>query len=296
MGQALRSMTGFGHAAGGLSPRLGADVRLASVNGRFLEVSVRTLPRVDAPEIEAGIRQVLAETLARGRVQVALALQLLDRSASGLVLHWEVAESLLTALGRRPAGLELAPLALRDQLALPGFAEGGELAPTPDEQRALLALVAQARDALAVAREREAEALLPQIRSEAGKLGEFRRWLAEVNGQVRERLAGRLRERLATLLEGVEVPEERLAQEAAILADRADVSEEVVRLGAHLDHLDRLLDGGGAVGKKIDFLVQELLREVNTAGSKCRDAGMGERVVDAKAAIEKLREQCANLE
>ncbi len=106
----------------------------------------------------------------------------------------------------------------------------------------------------------------------------------------------RLSDRLATLLDGTEVSQDRLLQEAAVAADRADVAEEVQRLAAHLDHFERLLGQGGPVGKKIDFLLQELLREVNTAGSKCREAGMGERVVEAKAALEKLREQCANLE
>jgi uncharacterized protein (TIGR00255 family) len=289
-------MTGFGRAAGPLSPRLAAEVRLASVNGRFLEASVRTQPRLDSAALETAIRAVLGERLRRGRVQVMVALQLVEPGLGGVVLHWEVAESLLAALAVRPAGLDLAPLTLRDLLALPGFAEGGELVLSEEEHRELLALVADARDSLAAAREREAAALLPQIRDEVSTLRGFHGWLGEVNAQVRDRLLARLRERLAALLEGIDVPAERLAQEAAILADRADVSEEVTRLGAHLDHLERLLDEGGAAGKKIEFLLQELLREVNTSGSKCRDAGMGERVVEAKAALEKLREQCANLE
>jgi uncharacterized protein (TIGR00255 family) len=98
------------------------------------------------------------------------------------------------------------------------------------------------------------------------------------------------------MLAGTEVSQDRVLQEAAIAAERADVAEEVQRLAAHLTHLRALLAEGGAVGKKLDFLLQEVLREVNTAASKCREVGMGERVVGAKAALEKLREQCANLE
>jgi uncharacterized protein (TIGR00255 family) len=230
-------------------------------------------------------------------VQVTVDLALLARAAAGLVLHWEVAELLVAALAQRPAGIELAPLELRDLLALPGFAEGGgELALTPEEQQALLALVGQARDGLVAVREREAAALLPQVAGEIALLTSFRGWLAEVNDQVRTSLMARLKERLASLLDGSEVSQDRLLQEAAVAADRADVAEEVQRLAAHLDHFERLLAQGGPAGKKIDFLLQELLREVNTAGSKCREAGMGERVVEAKAALEKLREQCANLE
>jgi uncharacterized protein (TIGR00255 family) len=296
MAGVLRSMTGFGRATAPLSPRLVAEVRLAAVNGRFLEVALRTQPRLESAELETAIRAVLAEKLARGRVQVIVVLQIVQRSAASVTLHWEVAESLLVALAKRPEGLELAPLTLRDLLALPGFAEGGELVLTEEEQRALLDLIGRARDALVAAREEEAAALMPQIRAEAGGVREFQRWLADANTQVGERLVARLRERLATVLAGIEVPEERLVQEAALAADRADVAEEVTRIGAHLDHLDRVLAAGGPVGKRIDFLLQELLREVNTAGAKCREAGMGERVVEAKAALEKLREQCANLE
>ena len=296
MAGVLRSMTGFGRAAGPLSARLMAEVRLAAVNGRFLETTLRTQPRFDSAELETGIRSVLAEKLARGRVQAAVALKAVQAAASGVVFHWEVAESLLAALASRPEGLELAPLTLRDLLALPGFAEGGELALAEEEQHGLLGLVAEARDALVAAREQEAAALLPQLRAEAAEVREFQRWLAAANAQVAERLLARLRERLATLLAGLEVADERFVQEAAFAADRADVTEEVTRIGAHLDQLDRLLEGGGPVGKRIDFLLQELLREVNTAGAKCREAGMGERVVEAKAALEKLREQCANLE
>ena len=293
----LRSMTGFGEAQGELSPRLSAQVRLTSLNSRYLEAIVRTHPRLETAELEAAVRPVLQPTVARGRVQVMVELRAGGGEGSGPVLHWEVAAGLLAALAERPKGLEIAPLALRDLLALPGFVEGaGDLVLAPEELQALLGLVGEARDRLVAVREREAAALLPEIEGEVAELETFRTWLAGVNAQLRDAVLGRLRERLATVLAGVEVSHDRLLQEAAIAAERADVTEEVQRLAAHLDHLRRLLDEGGAVGKRIDFLLQEILREVNTAASKCREVGMGERVVAAKAALEKLREQCANLE
>ena len=296
MSQALRSMTGFGTAEGELSARLRAGVRMTSLNGRFLEISLRSQPRLELGELEPGVRSVLAEAISRGRVQVNLELQAAAPQAAAFHFNWEVAAALAAELARRPGGLELAPLALRDLIALPGFAEGmGEPSLTPEEREALLRLIAAARDQLVRDREKEAAALLPQIAGEIATLRSFHGWLGEVNVQLRDALLVRLRERLGRLVEGA-VPEERLAVEAGVLADRADVSEEVQRLEAHLAHLDALLGGGGPVGKKLDFLLQELLREVNTSASKCRDAGMGERVVDAKAALEKLREQFANLE
>ena len=292
----LRSMTGYGAAQGPISERIEASVRTTSVNARFLETSIRVLPRVEVDDLEPAVRRVLGETVERGRVQVTIELRVRPGAGAALALHWEVADALLAALNAKPAALALAPLSLRDLLALPGFSEGGSLTLSDDERGALLALLAQAREALVREREREAAALLPSLRAAADELAAFRDWLGVTNAEIGAALLARLRERLARLLEGAAVPEERLAVEAGILADRADVTEEVERLSAHLTHLDRLLAGGGAVGKKLDFLLQELLREVNTSASKCRDAGMGERVVAAKAALEKLREQSANLE
>jgi len=297
MTRALRSMTGVGLAQGQLSPRLAATVKLTTVNGRFLEVTLRTQPRLDTAELEARVRAVLAEQLERGRAQLSMQLQALPGVAQELAFNWDVAARLAAELSARPGGLELAPLALRDLLALPGFVEGGgELELDEEEQVVLLGLVAAARDGLVAAREQEATALRGQIDGELALLRDFTEWLAGVNATVKAALLARLQERLAELLGGVEAPEDRLLVEAALAADRADVSEEVERLRAHLGHARRLLDGGGPVGKRLDFLTQELLREVNTAGSKCREAGVGERVVEAKAAVEKLREQFANLE
>jgi uncharacterized protein (TIGR00255 family) len=296
MAGVLHSMTGFGAANGRLSDRLEATVRLTSLNGRFLEVSVRTQPRLELDDLEAGLRRVLAARLERGRVQVLIHLQVTAAAGTTTRYHWEVAEGLVEELARNASRLGLAPLSLSDLLGLPGFSEGGGLALEEAEHTRVLELVAEARDGLLVMREQEAAALLPQIHADLAVLASFCDWLRTINADLATALLERLRERLAVLLQGVAVPDDRLLVEAAVLADRADVSEEVTRLAAHLEHFDRLLEQGGAVGKKLDFLVQEMLREVNTSASKCREAGMGEHVVEAKAALEKLREQLANLE
>lgn len=294
---ALRSMTGFGNASGPLSSRFHAHVRVTTLNARFLELALRTQPRIEVLELESAIRGVLAHALSRGRAQVTIEFVPAAEHTGMFEFRWELAERLVRALEQRPEGLELQALTLRELLALPGFAQGmGEIALDGDERAALLHLVAQARDVVATDREKEAAALHPQFEGEIADLDSFAAWLAQVNGSVQAALLTRLRERLVRALDGVAVPEERLLTEVALAADRADVSEEIQRLGAHLAHLRRLLAEGGPVGKKLEFLLQEMLREVNTAGSKCREAGMGERVVGAKAAIEKLREQFANLE
>ena len=293
--ETMRSMTGVGTAAGALSQRLDAAVRLTSVNGRFLEVVLRSQPRLELAELEPAVRAVAGRILQRGRVTAMLELRF---SGGGGDFHfrWEVAEVLQAELNRRPAGLELAPLTLRDLLALPGFAEGGAQDLTVEERERLLELVQAAVLELDAGRQQEAAALRPQVEALAGELEEFCRWLTTVNQEVGERLRARIRERLREALAGVEVPEERVLLEAAIAADRADVGEEAQRLAAHLEHLQRLLSASGPVGKKLDFLLQEMQREINTAGSKCREVEAGERVVAAKTALERLREQVANLE
>jgi uncharacterized protein (TIGR00255 family) len=289
-------MTGFGEAQGALSERWLAEVRLSSVNGRFLELQIRTQPRFDTADLEPAIRAVLAEQLQRGRVTVAITMQRGAGQAAGMGWHWELLEELQRELARRPAGIELAPLSLRDLLALPGFANDATDRIDQQERVALLQLVAQARDALVAARAQEGAALQTALAADFGVLAEFGGWLESVNRAVRETLLERLRARLAEVLPPGAVAEDRLLVEAAIAADRADVSEEVQRIASHLQQARRLLADGGAVGKRLEFLLQELLREVNTAASKCREVGVGERVVEAKAALERLREQVANLE
>jgi uncharacterized protein (TIGR00255 family) len=297
MAGTLQSMTGFGGANGPLSARLGASVRVTTVNARFLDLVVRTHPRMETTELELALRPVLAQGLTRGRVQVTIELQAAGAGSASLELDWGVAAALVQALAQKPTGLELAPLSLRDLLALPGFAKGhDDPALTDDERQALIALVARTLDEVVAARRREAAALLQQVAAELKAVGGFQRFLVANAHGLRERLQARLRERLAALLAGRDVDEQRLVQEAALLAERADVAEETQRLAAHLAHFEQMLAQGGAVGKKLEFLLQEMLREVNTAASKCREAGDGEQVVEAKAAIERLREQCANLE
>jgi len=294
---ALRSMTGFGLAEGELSSRLRATVRISSVNSRFLEVVVRTHPRLDSAEWEPLLRGVVAEAVTRGRVAVTIDLEGESGSCGVVSINWGVAEALVTALEQRPPRIELAPLSLRDLLGIPGFLEGvGELVLEADERQQLVELVRAACRSLVAARGEEGEALRAQLVEELGTLSRFVAWLHEQQPRLTQLLLGRLRQRLAELLEGAPVSEERLLQEAAILAERADVAEELARLEAHLAHLRALLVGEGPVGKRLEFLLQEILREVNTAASKFREVGMGEQVVAAKAALERLREQAANIE
>lgn len=290
----LYSMTGLGEAAGAVSARLSARVRVWSVNSKGLEVNLRVFPRGDYPELELACRREVSERVSRGRVNLVVELKRTDWQ-DALRFNWQVAAALAAQLAARPCGLELAPVQLGELLSIPGFVEASDEVLTPEEHDGLLRLVRAALSELAAARAREAELLVPFLEKELAVVEEFASYLAREGESLRQALYRRLAERMATLLsEGVE--EQRLLQEAAFLAERSDVAEEQSRLSAHVVHFRRLLVAGGAVGRKLDFLVQEMLREINTAGSKLREAGVGERLVEAKAAVERLREQCANLE
>jgi len=290
----LASMTGVAEVRGELSPRLSARVKVWSVNARGLEAAVRITPRGDYPELELALRRAVGEKLARGRVTVAVELSFAS-SEGYFQLHWEVAQTLAAQLAAKPAELPLAPLSFGELASLPGFLEvaAGELA--EEEREKLLTLVLEALEQLRQAREQEAAYLLPAIQQDLAQLADFVAFLGAEGAKVRQVLLERLRQRMAELV-GEGVDEARLLQEVAFAAEKADVAEEKNRLAAHLALFRKLLAKGGAVGRKLDFLVQEMLREVNTAGSKLREAGVGEQVVEAKAALERLREQIANLE
>src|SRR5262249_16626463 len=156
-----------------------------------------------------------------------------------------------------------------------------------------------ALDALVAARTREGEALRADLRARLGTLETMQRELGTLTGEAPELYRKKLRDRLDRALKrepGITIDPQRLAQEVAILADKADVTEELTRMAAHVAEARRLTDEDGANGRRLDFLTQELNREVNTIGAKSQSATVAARVVDAKAEVERLREQIQNVE
>jgi uncharacterized protein (TIGR00255 family) len=297
---ALASMTGFGRARGVLSVRFAASVVIRSVNHRYLDVQVRTNLREETPELEAAVRSVVSESIERGRVTVQLTLERTEPAATTVVVDGRAVTSALAQLRRLEEG-QGGPttVELRDVLSLPGLVTvtGAETLLEADELEALEAVVREAGRQFQNMRLEEGSRLRDQLDGELGRLATFLDGIEPGLGDIRERLLQRLTERLERLVGSeVAVDPERLVQEAAILADRADVSEEVVRLRSHFAAFADRLVKGGAVGRTLDFLCQEIHRELNTLGSKCREVGLAEQVVEAKTATERLREQVQNLE
>lgn len=293
----MLSMTGFGigEAAAGADK---ITVELRSVNHRFLDVSVKLPPALASFEIE--IRNVLKARVARGRVTVAAQMErgaveaLPACSAERLAAGVETLRGMADAC--EAAGLERPGIGLEHLLALPGLfqAESRE-----DDREALGAAVDKALntavDGLLEMKAVEGRETAAEMKT---RLGAVRTNLKTVEAELpgaQEEVLGKLTERLEKLL-GEAVEPQRLAQEAAIIVDRGNIFEEVERLTTHLDQYEAALDGGGQVAKRLNFLLQEMHREVNTMGSKTQNMTITTAVIAMKEEIESMREQVMNLE
>jgi len=288
-----RSMTGFGAAEGAVSGgRLRLEVR--TVNHRHLNVQLRVPSEL--ADLEAEMRERLRAHVVRGHVAVSGRWLEEPPQAAGVVVDKARAAAVVAALrdAARELGLsgdvDIALLA-----RIPDVLRVTRAETTPDRD-AVLGVLDGAAAACAAAREREGVALAAELRARADALDVLRMRVVE---RAPERVVAeraRLQAAVQELAGGVAVDPGRLAQEIAFLADRLDVTEELVRFGTHLDALRAALDGGGSVGRELGFVLQELLREANTMGSKANDAGMTQAVIAMKSELDKLREQVENLE
>jgi uncharacterized protein (TIGR00255 family) len=290
----IRSMTGFG-AGHGAAGGEALDVEARSVNHKFCEVKVR-LPRELAALEHDAVKQV-RERLARGGVDVTVR----RAGTTGTLVprvDLELAAAYARAFEELRARLGLAgAVGLADVAAAEGVLRLEERALDTDAAReALRAALDAALDGLVAMRAREGEALARDLEVRLAAVEALVARAAELVPRSVDHLKARLAERVEELTRGVPLDPARLAQEVALLADRTDVTEEVTRLGSHLAQARALLRSGEPTGRKLDFLVQEMHREVNTIGSKSQSAEIAAIVVSAKAEVERMREQVQNVE
>jgi uncharacterized protein (TIGR00255 family) len=286
-------MTGFGR---GVVEHAGvrATVDIRAVNHRFLDLKLRgvALP----PAMEEAVSAKVRAAVERGSVAVSIhvtrhgAAAATSIDAAAAAQAHQALTQLATALGLPGPDLALV-------LAQPGVVVTSDRADEehPPVLEALDAALAQ----LDQMRRTEGDALATELLARFEELATLRTQVAMVAATVPQQLSRRLDERLRRLLstqEGVEVDPARLAQEIALLADRADITEELVRLASHFDQARALIAASGSVGRRLDFLVQEIGRELNTVGSKSTVTEISTAVVDAKAVLEKVREQVQNVE
>ncbi len=288
-------MTGFAQVKSQAGDGISFTLSLKSVNHRFLDPHLR-LP-LEMDELEMKIRRFLKERLARGHVEVTLSLE--RRPGQGFEFNRELVSGYVAAF--RKAASEFGTSGEPDLNAvfrMPGAL--GETAPLDGNfASAVMAALEQAIHKLNTMREQEGRGMEAELRRSLKVLEEATEEVSGFRAAVSRAYMEKVRARMQELLENADP--DRILQEAAILAERSDIQEELVRLHTHIDHFRRLLDQGGEAGKKLDFLLQELNREANTLLSKTSGvAGDGLRITELglqmKSEIEKCREQVQNLE
>ena len=288
-------MTGYGRAIQSVNGRE-ITVELRSVNNRYLDCSVR-LPRL-LSFAEDAVKQAVKASVSRGKVDVFISVHTEGGDETQVTLNTAVLDGYLKAMRRMVEEYGVA-----DDISTSSVSRLPEVflieKPEVDEEQLLsdlMGVVAQALEGYDAMRSREGEALDHDLRSRGQTILSLVSQVEEGNAQTVVDYRARLEAKLREVLENTTIDESRILTEAAIFADKVAVDEETVRLRSHLQQMNSMLDGGGAVGRKLDFLLQEMNREANTIGSKCTDVKLARIVVDIKAELEKIREQTQNIE
>lgn len=291
----IRSMTGYGRGQQLLHGR-SITVEIRSVNHRYFEFSCRT-PRGCA-FLEDRLKRTLQQAISRGKVEVSLTLQTVESRSGAVAVDHALAGQYLTALRALAAEYNLTDdLTLSTVARLPDLFTVCRGEEDEEELAAdVLSVLQEALDRFVAMREAEGERLRADVLSRLFTLEEHLAFVEERSPQTVAEYRARLTAKLNELLGGAVADEARILTEAAIVADRLAVDEETVRLHSHIAQLRGILDCAEPVGRKLDFLVQEMNRETNTIGSKCSDTAIAGHVVEMKSEIEKIREQIQNIE
>ena len=291
----IKSMTGYGRAVETVNGRE-FTVELRSVNNRYLDCSVR-LPRM-LSFAEDAVKQAVKASVSRGKVDVYISVRSEGGEEASIQLNTSVLEGYLSAMRQMVTEYGVA-----DDISVSAASRLPDVflveKPQVDEeqlQNDLMAVVAKAITGYDAMRCTEGAALDQDLRSRGNTILDYVALVEQGNGKTVADYRARLEAKLREVLENTNIDESRILTEAAIFADKVAVDEETVRLRSHLQQMNTMLDGGGAVGRKLDFLLQEMNREANTIGSKCTDVNLARIVVDIKAELEKIREQTQNIE
>lgn len=295
----LLSMTGFGNASL-TSDTASVSVELKAVNNRYLKVSIR-LPDI-AARFESDIEKLIRERIARGSLQLSFRIKT-NSSDNGYVLDASVLSQYvaqLQAISTQVPNVQNSDLSITDLLQLPGVIVERDLPDNAEE--AIWPLIKtglqEALDQFQAFRTTEGESMRVDLASQCEvieeQLAEVENSAPNVVREYREKILDRVRK--AVLEAEVPVEEKDVIREVAMFADRCDINEEITRLRSHLAQFDEFLNGDKSLGRKLEFVSQEMFREINTIGSKANNVGIAHCVVEMKAAIERIREVLQNVE
>ena len=288
-------MTGYGRAVETVNGRE-FTVELRSVNNRYLDCTVK-MPR-SVSFAEEAVKQAVKQAVSRGKVDVFISIKSENSDDTKISLNASVLEGYLSAMRQM-----VSEFGVRDDISVSTVSRLPEVftveKPEVDEEQLksdLMSVVAKALEGYNAMRITEGKALDADLRSRGNTILELVSQVEAGNSQTVADYRTRLENKLKEVLANTSIDESRILTEAAIFADKVAVDEETVRLRSHLQQMNTMLTGGGAVGRKLDFLLQEMNREANTIGSKCTDVRLARIVVDIKAELEKIREQTQNIE
>ena len=291
----IKSMTGYGRAVETVNGRE-FTVELRSVNNRYLDCTVK-LPR-SVSFAEEAVKQAVKQAVSRGKVDVFISIKSENTDDTKISLNGAVLEGYLNAMRQM-----VSDYGIRDDISVSTVSRLPEVfvveKPEVDEEQLKADLMSVVQKALAgydAMRCAEGKALDADLRSRGETILDLVSQVEAGNGQTVIDYRTRLENKLKEVLSNTSIDESRILTEAAIFADKTCVEEETVRLRSHLQQMNTMLTNGGAVGRKLDFLLQEMNREANTIGSKCSDVCLARIVVDIKAELEKIREQTQNIE
>lgn len=291
----LKSMTGYGRTQKILNGR-DILVEIRSVNHRYYEYSSR-VPRTYS-YIDEKLKSLLKQKVSRGKIDVNVSINNIEGRDTEIAINKGVAEGYVNALRSVAKELNLEDdIKLSKLIKLPDIFN---VQKTPDDEEQVWNDVAEvageALDKFLEMREKEGEKLRTDVLEKTSLILEMVRKVEKISPQTTENYRKRLYQKISELLESKDIDNQRILTETAIFAEKIAVDEETVRLRSHISQLTDLLDTGDAIGRKLDFIVQEMNREVNTIGSKAQDLNITKLVVDMKAELEKIREQIQNIE
>ena len=291
----VKSMTGYGRAVETVNGRE-FTVEIRSVNNRYLDCTVK-LPRSFSFAEEA-VKAAVKASVSRGKVDVYISVRSETEADVQVTLNKPVLEGYLAAMHQM-----VDEYGVKDDISVSVLSRMNDVfvvdKPKADEDQLkadLLSVVDKALAAYDQMRITEGMALENDLRSRAATILQLVAQVEEQNPKTVSDYRKRLEEKMREVLESKSIDESRILTEAAIFADKVAVDEETVRLRSHLEQMDEMLSGNGGIGRKLDFLLQEMNREANTTGSKCSDVKVARIVVDIKAELEKIREQTQNIE
>ena len=291
----IKSMTGYGRAVETVNGRE-FTVEVRSVNNRYLDASVR-LPRL-LSFAEDAVKSRIKNAVSRGKVEMFVTVHTEGGEEVTVTLNTNVLEGYLTAMRQM-----VEKYGVKDEITTASLSRMNDVfsveKPDVDEEQLLadlLSVVDQALESYNAMRAKEGAALDADLRARGNTILELVSQVEQGNGQTVIDYRARLEAKLREVLANTAIDESRILTEAAIFADKVAVDEETVRLRSHLQQMNEMLTSGGAIGRKLDFLLQEMNREANTIGSKCTDVKLARIVVDIKAELEKIREQTQNIE